>query len=83
MYVGFISFSVFNFDLFLADLTKYSNVIKSIKLNVVDNTNCEQRINKEFGISNFRVHETQICVGGETGKDTCKVGLKSYNKKNN
>lgn len=58
-------------------MTKYSDEIRSINLNMVDKTNCERRINEELeGASDFRLHETQICVGGETGKDTCKVCLR-------
>ncbi|XP_037709506.1 phenoloxidase-activating factor 2-like [Drosophila subpulchrella] len=51
----------------------HASLMKKIEVPLVDNFTCEQKLRQLYSAS-FNLHDSLICAGGETGKDTCKVG---------
>ena len=49
---------------------KFSDVLKKINLNNIPHGECNERFKKPFK-GRFTVDKSQLCVGGEEGKDTC------------
>ena len=50
---------------------KASNILKKIKLPVIPDNECNRRFEKTPIGGFFKVDKSQLCVGGEEGKDTC------------
>lgn len=48
--------------------------MKCLEIKIVERTECESKIG-EYNQSDFHLHSSFICAGGESGKDTCKVGF--------
>ncbi|XP_044315898.1 CLIP domain-containing serine protease 2 isoform X2 [Drosophila rhopaloa] len=49
----------------------YMNIMKKIDLQVVDSQSCELKLKVPYS-SNFRLHNSLLCAGGEIGKDACE-----------
>jgi len=50
----------------------YQVVLKEIDLSVVNHDQCEDSLRKTRLGKRYRLHDSFICAGGESGKDTCK-----------
>jgi len=50
----------------------YQVVLKEIDLSVVSHDQCEDSLRKTRLGRRYRLHDSFICAGGESGKDTCK-----------
>lgn len=51
--------------------SRISDQLKFIDLTVVGKAECEEKYKPVLG-RGFQLHESQLCAGGVTGKDTCK-----------
>ena len=52
----------------------YSDALKKVQMPVVPTAACEQRLRNHKRLKNkkgFRVDESWVCIGGESGADTC------------
>ncbi|KZC14538.1 Serine proteinase stubble [Dufourea novaeangliae] len=50
----------------------YSIILKKIELPIVPHDTCQSNLRETVLGKYFRLHESFICAGGESGKDTCK-----------
>jgi len=50
----------------------YQVVLKEIDLSVVNHDQCENSLRRTRLGKRYRLHDSFICAGGESGKDTCK-----------
>uniref|UniRef100_D3TLX6 Phenoloxidase-activating factor 2 n=1 Tax=Glossina morsitans morsitans TaxID=37546 RepID=D3TLX6_GLOMM len=51
---------------------RYQVILKSIALQVVPHSSCEDQL-RQAGLGvNFNLHESFLCAGGKIGKDTCR-----------
>lgn len=54
---------------------KYQAILKKVDLPMVARSRC-QEVMRERGLGpNFELHESFVCAGGVSGKDTCEVGI--------
>jgi len=51
----------------------HASLMKKIEVPLVDSITCEQKLRQHYSAS-FNLHDSLTCAGGETGKDSCKVG---------
>merc|ERR1712079_391851 len=51
---------------------EYQVVLKEIDLPVVDHDQCQESLRKTRLGKRYRLHDSFLCAGGESGKDTCK-----------
>ncbi|UYV69958.1 hypothetical protein LAZ67_7001324 [Cordylochernes scorpioides] len=51
---------------------RYTNIMKEVNLNVLDNHQCQNMLRKTRLGRRFLLHEGFLCAGGEEGKDSCK-----------
>lgn len=61
-----------------APLAEFTDVMKYVEIEVIEKTDCENRLNNFLGRNDMRVHKTHLCAGGEILKDTCKVCESNY-----
>jgi len=54
------------------DSGRYQVILKEVDLNMVNQTECQNRLRKTKLGRRFRLHDSFICAGGQDGKDTCK-----------
>ena len=51
---------------------KFSDILKKIDMKIVPRRVCQRKMRKARRfMRRFKLHESQLCVGGEKGKDTC------------
>ncbi|KAH8334500.1 hypothetical protein KR059_010820, partial [Drosophila kikkawai] len=49
----------------------YMSIMKKVKIPIVDSRTCEALL-KPLRRTNFQLHDSLLCAGGELGKDSCK-----------
>ncbi|KAG7172455.1 Phenoloxidase-activating factor 2-like 8 [Homarus americanus] len=51
---------------------KFSQVLKEVELPVMEDLQCEATLRQTRLGRGFKLHEGNLCAGGEAGRDTCK-----------
>lgn len=57
---------------FIATSARISDQLKFLELTVVGKADCENLYKKTPLGNGFQLHDSFLCAGGETGRDTCK-----------
>jgi plasma kallikrein len=59
---------------------KFSVILKKIELPLISHDDCENMLRTNRLGNNYNLHNSNICAGGEAGKDTCKVKENNFFK---
>jgi hypothetical protein len=54
---------------------RHQTILKKVELPIIPSADCQDKLRLTRLSSFFRLHDSFVCAGGESGKDTCRVIL--------